>query len=283
MIKFGPSGNDELFYEEGHKTTLEAPKWVSEKGLSVYEYAFTRGINLKPETAKKIGEAFKEYGIEVTAHAPYYINFGNPTEEAREKSINYVINSLKMLKIMGGKKLCVHPGTQLKQDRETAMKNAFIGVEALVERVYAEGLSDMYVCLETMGKHRQLGTVDEIIELCKIDKILMPTVDFGHVNAYNAGSLKTVEDFREVTDKIRAGLGEFRGKNFHVHFSKIEYTEKGEKVHLTLADTIFGPEFEPLAVVLKEDGLIPTIISESKHIMAQDAVKLKQIYENTEV
>ncbi len=283
MIKFGPSGNDESFYAEGYKKGLEAPKWLKEKGLDLYEYSFTRGINVKPKTAKAIGEAAKEHGIEITAHAPYYINFGNPTDEAREKSINYVINSLKMLRILGGKKLVVHPGSQLKQTREVAFNRALEGIEKLVERVYAEGLDDMFVCFETMGKSMQLGSVDEIIEICKIDKILMPTVDFGHVNAVTGGTLKTVDDFRKIIDKIINELGEFKANNFHIHFSKIEYTDKGEKVHLTLADTIFGPEFEPLAKVLKEYGLSPTIISESKNIMAQDALKLKNIYETMEV
>ena len=280
MVKFGPSGNDVSFYEEGYTKSLEAPKWLSQKGLTVYEYSFTRGINIKEETARQLGEEAKKYGIEITAHAPYYINFGNPSLEAREKSIQYVLDCLKYLKIMGGKKLVVHPGTQLKQTREEAMKYAREGIEELVERVYQQGYSDMFVCLETMGKQQQLGTVDEIIELCKIDKVLMPTVDFGHVNALTQGSLKEEADFRKILDKIKEGLGEYRLNNLHIHFSKIEYTEKGEKVHLTLEDTVFGPEFEPLAKLIKEYGLTPTIVSESKEIMAQDAYKLKTIYDN---
>lgn len=283
MIKFGPSGNDELFYEEGYKTSLEAPKWIKEKGLDLYEYSLARGVNIKPETAIKIGEQAKKWGIEISVHAPYFINFGNPTDEAREKSINYCIDSLKMLRLFGGTKLVVHPGSQLKQTREVAFARALEGIELLVERVYAEGLNDMFICFETMGKSMQLGSVEEIIEICKIDKILMPTVDFGHVNAITQGSLKTEADFERIINLIKTGLGEYRVNNFHIHFSKIEYTAKGEKVHLTLEDKIFGPEFEPLAKVLKKHKISPTIISESKNIMAQDALKLKKIYENTEV
>ena len=281
MIKFGPSGNDELFYEQGYKKSAEAPKWLKQMGLDLYEYSFGRGITIGLETAREIGKAAKEEGIEISLHAPYFINFGNPSLEAREKSIQYVIDSLKFLREFGGRKLVVHPGSQLKQERSIAFKNALEGVEQLVERIYQEGLDDMFVCLETMGKHAQLGTVEEVVELCKIDKVLMPTVDFGHVNAFTQGSLKTEEDYRKIIDLIREELGEFKANNFHIHFSKIEYTDKGEKVHLTLEDTVFGPEFEPLAKVLKEYGLSPTIISESKNIMAQDALKLKNIYKNT--
>ena len=281
MAKFGPSGNDILFYEQGYKKSTEAPKWLSEMGLDLYEYSFGRGIIISIETAKEIGEQAKLHGIEMSVHAPYFINFGNPSLESREKSIQYVLDSLKFLRAFGGKKLVVHPGTQLKQTREEAMKNAFEGVEQLVERVYQAGYSDMFICLETMGKNQQLGTVKEVVELCKIDKILMPTLDFGHINSVTQGSLKTKEDFKNVIDQVKEGLGEYRAKNVHIHFSKIEYGLKGEIVHLTLADTIYGPEFEPLAEVIKEYGLTPTIISESKEIMAQDAKKLKNIYVNT--
>lgn len=282
MVKFGPSGNDSSFYEQGYKKSIEAPKWLKEvMRLDLYEYSFGRGITLSLETAKEIGEQAKLYGIEMSVHAPYFINFGNPSLESREKSIQYVLDSLKYLRAFGGKKLVVHPGTQLKQTRQEAMKNALEGVEQLVERVYKEGYSDMYICLETMGKTQQLGTVEEIMELCKIDKILMPTLDFGHINALTQGSLKTKEDFKHIIDLVKEELGEYRAKNVHVHFSKIEYGLKGEIMHLTLDDQIYGPEFEPLAEVIKEYNLTPTIISESRDIMAQDAKKLKNIYLNT--
>ena len=65
----------------------------------------------------------------------------------------------------------------------------------------------------------------------------------------------------------------------HIHFSKIEFSSKGEIRHLTLDDTEFGPEFEPLATLLQDYKIDnATIISESKNIMAQDAKKLKDIF-----
>ena len=64
----------------------------------------------------------------------------------------------------------------------------------------------------------------------------------------------------------------------HIHFSKIEFGSKGEIKHLTLEDDVYGPEFKPLAEAIKELNLNPVIVCESKEIMAQDALKLKQIY-----
>ena len=88
----------------------------------------------------------------------------------------------------------------------------------------------------------------------QIDERLIPTIDFGHLNARDCGVLKTVKDFEGVLSKIENGLGAYRAKNFHSHFSKIEYTTGGERRHLTFEDNEYGPEFEPLAEVIINAG-----------------------------
>lgn len=278
MIKFGPSGNCESFYAEGYKKTLEAPKWLKEKGLDAYEYSFGKGITLSDETAVKIGEEMKKYGITISIHAPYYINFANPDDEMAEKSYGYVINSLKKLRLVGGNHLVVHVGSCGKMEREEAILLTKKRLEVLKERIISEGLDDMYVCLETMGKQAQIGTVDEILDFCTIFDHFMPTFDFGHINALTDGSLKTENDYEIIINKCFEKLGKYRTENMHIHFSKIEYSAKGEIKHLTLDDTKYGPEFLPLAKVIKKHCLQPVVICESRGIMAIDAMKLKQIY-----
>ena len=86
--------------------------------------------------------------------------------------------------------------------------------------------------------------------------------------------------FEQAVELMFEKLGEWRTKNVHIHFSKIEFSGKGEVKHLTFEDDVYGPEFKPLAQVLKERGYTPVIICESKEVMAQDALKMKNIYEN---
>ena len=279
MIRFGPSGNSQIFYDDGHKSSLEAPKWCSEHGLGAYEYSFGRMFNMSHESAKKLGEEAVRNGVLVSVHAPYYINLANPSDEAFQKSINYILTSLSYLKDFQGSKCVFHPGSCGAEPRDVAFKRALSRMDKLLENVYASGYGDLYICPETMGKSMQLGSVKEIVELCKFDKCLIPTLDFGHINAVTGGTLKTADDYRKILDLVMNSLGEFKAKNLHIHFSKIEYTSKGEVKHLTLDDTVYGPEFEPLAVVIKEMGLEPTIICESKEKMMEDAMKLKEIYE----
>ncbi len=280
MIKFGPSGNDEKFYSDGFSKTIDAFSWVKNLGLELFEYSLGNGIRLKFETAKALGIEAEKQGIEVSVHAPYFINFANPSVEARQKSIEYVISSLNLLKALGGRKLVVHSGTTLGKPRNEALKILYEGYDALLNEVYKQNLGDFIICPETMGKYSQIGSYSEIIDLCKIDKCLIPTLDFGHINCVMQGGLKTEDDFKKIIDYSLDNLGEYKTDNLHIHFSKIAFTDKGETKHLDLSDTEFGPDFENLAKVLKEYKLNPTVICESKGKMATDALKLKNIYYN---
>lgn len=280
MIKFGPSGNGDLFYDQGYKSSLEAPNWLKNRGLTSYEYSFTRGINISDFVAKTLGEKCKENNIEISVHAPYYINLANPDSAMIEKSFNYILTSLKYLKLMGGKRCVFHPGTCGKLTRDEALKLLHTNMQELAKRIKEAGYDDMIVCPETMGKNMQLGTYEEIAEICKIAPFFVPCMDFGHINCILQGGLKQEKDFEKVLNHMIKHLGFEKMKKVHIHFSKIEYGEKGEIKHLTFEDTQFGPEFEPLAQAIKKLGLEPDIICESKGTQPEDAGEMKNIYEN---
>lgn len=280
MIKFGPSGNCETFYESGYKRSTETPKFLNSIGLNAYEYSFGRGITLSDETALEIGAEAKKYNIAVSVHAPYYINFATPTDEMAEKSYMYVLDSLHKLKLLGGNRLVVHTASCGKLERSQAVELAKKRLQILSNKLVEFGYSDMLICLETMGKPAQIGDYKEVVDFCKLSNNYVPTFDFGHINALGQGCLKSEDDYREVIKYLIAQLGMEKAQKLHIHFSKIEYGDKGEIRHLTLEDNKYGPEFAPLALVLKEFGLEPTIICESNGVMAKDALTLKGIYES---
>lgn len=280
MIKFGPSGNCKTFYEAGFKRSVQAPQWLESIGLSAYEYSFGRGITLNDDTAIELGRQAKLHNIEISIHAPYYINFANPDDEMAEKSYMYVIRSLEKLKLIGGKRLVVHPASCGKMNREDAVDLTKKRLCILRDKLFELGYGDFLICLETMGKPAQIGTYKEIIDMCTISPNFIPTLDFGHINALTHGSLKSENDYRQVIDYLFKVLGEEKAKKVHIHFSKIEYGDKGEIKHLTLEDSKYGPAFEPLAKVLKEYHMEPVIICESNEFMARDALILKKNYEN---
>ena len=278
MIKFGPSGNSVSFVTEGHKSTMETFEWLANKNLDLFEYSFGQGVRLSQTTAALFGAEAAKYNIEVSVHAPYFINFANPDPEKIDNSINYILSSLSVLKAFGGKRCVFHPGSEGGASRSEAFNRTLKGVEKMAEAKHEMGFDDLIVCPETMGKIAQIGTLEEIIELCKIDSTIDPCIDFGHINARECGSLKTKDDYRRIVDAMLDGIGEEKTANMHIHFSKIEYTARGEKRHLTFADNKFGPEFEPLAEVLFDYKLSPHILCESAGTQAEDSVYMKKAY-----
>lgn len=280
MIKFGPSGNSESFYAAGYKHTEQSAEFVKNFGLDCFEYSFGRGVMMSEGKAISIGEAFKCAGVEISVHAPYFINFANPTEEAAQKSYGYVLDSAKYLALMGGERVVFHPAAQGKAERSEAVQKTEDRLKTLRDLIYSNGYERLKFCPETMGKLAQIGTVEEIARFCKIDDCFCPCIDFGHVNSREQGSLKTVKDFSNLLEYLIAELGYEKMKNFHVHFSKIMYGGKGEIKHLTFGDDIYGPEFEPLSEALKSLKLEPYIVCESAGTQAEDALYMKRVYNN---
>ena len=151
--------------------------------------------------------------------------------------------------------------------------------DTLLRNLEVNGNTKIRMGLETMGKINQLGTLEEVLTLCKLSPLYHPVVDFGHMNARALGSYFTdCDSYRAVFDKIAVTLGDDYAYNLHCHFSKIEYTGAGEKRHLTFADTVYGPEFEPLAEAIVREGVAPRIICESDGTMAEDALTMKAMW-----
>ena len=278
MIKFGVAGNSNSFYAEGNTATTQAALWCKNRGIDVFEYSFGRGINVGDKGCEDLKKAFSKAGVELTVHAPYYINFSNPDPEMIGKSILYVLNSLKKVTVMGGDRVVVHLATQGKAERKEAVNIAIRNLNLLANEVVNFNGQNMKVCLETMGKIAQIGDAEETAEFCTIAPFFYPCIDFGHLNARTFGSLKTTDDYLRVFDAFLNKLPFEKVKNTHIHFSKIMYGSKGEIKHLTFEDTVYGPEFEPLCEAILKLGLEPYIICESDGTQAEDSVTMKNIY-----
>ena len=275
---FGPAGCSLQYMELGYKGSLDIPKITKLVGLDAFEYQCGRGVNIGEEKARALGKLALEEGIKLSLHAPYYISMSSVEEEKRLNSINYILSSAKAVDFMGGDRIIVHTGSCGKLPRDEALKLAMNTMELSLKALSEAGLSHIHICPETMGKINQLGDFDEVMTLCEMDKSLIPCIDFGHLNARTYGQVNSKDAFKYIIEEMGNRLGEERMKHFHSHFSKIEWTNGGEKKHLTFEDSVFGPEFEPLMELIAEYGLEPTIICESDNTQSQDALKMKQYY-----
>ena len=278
--RFGPAGLPNDFSGKGFKSSLEAPVYLEEMGLTAFEYQCGQGVRIREELARNLGGKTREKGIRLSLHAPYFISLSSLEEEKRANSIRYILQSARAADFMGAKRIVVHSGSCGKMSREQALELAKGTLRLAREALCAEGLSHICICPETMGKINQLGTLHEVLELCRVDESFVPCIDFGHLNARSAGAVTGAKAYEDILAEIEDALGFERLKTFHSHFSRIEYTARGGEVrHLTFSDAVYGPPFEPLMELVAQKGLSPTFICESAGTQGADAQTMMKYYE----
>ena len=273
---FGTAGLSESFEKMGFSKNTEIPLHLQKFGLTAFEYQCGRGVRLSQAGGQAILKA--DPTVTYSVHAPYYISMSSLEVEKRDASVNYMLQSAAAVRSLGGRRAIFHAGSAGKQSREQALTLAIDTMYKMVEAMAREGYEDIIMCPETMGKINQLGDLDEVLALCRIQKNITPCIDFGHLNCRTMGGLKTKRDYADILDKMALVLQDERASNFHAHFSKIEYTAGGEKKHLTFADSTFGPEFEPLMELIAQRNLSPVIICESDGTQAEDAASMQNYY-----
>ena len=274
-VHFGPAGNSESFSAMGYRSTKDVPEYLEKMGLDAYEYQCGRGVRISEAGAAALKEGAQQRGILL---APYFISLSSVEEEKREKSVEYILQSAQAARMIGAQKIIIHAGSCSKMTRAKATSLAFATLQKAQQALDEAGYQEIIMCPETMGKINQLGTLEEVLALCKVDERMLPCIDFGHINARTGGAICTEQDYIEILEKIENALGTERMRRFHSHFSKIEYTTGGEKRHLTFSDTVYGPDFAPLAEALLKKQAVPTIICESAGTQAEDAVQMQQMY-----
>ncbi len=269
-IRFGPAGRP-ISYKG--KTT-QVCDYIKEIGLNAFEYQATYGVKISKQSALELGENATRNDVLISMHAPYYINLCSQKEDTVKNSITRLVQSANAGNWMNSYRTVFHMGFYTKYSHEEAMKKCKDAISNLLEKVEALGIKNYTFAPETTGKKSQFGSLDELIDICGSFDNFAPTVDFAHVHARSGGSIKTKEDYAKIFDKIEDELGL---KSLHSHFTKIEYTDAGEKKHHILADQNFGPPLTPLLELISENGFNVTLICETPYIEV-DSLEMKKEY-----
>ena len=277
-IRFGTAGTSDSFAAKGYKSSLDIPAYTAEMGLDAFEYQCGHGVRLGLEKAARMAADAAERGILFSVHAPYYISMSSLEEDKRLNSVNYLLQSAAVCKALGGRRVIFHPGSCGRQNREAALEKALDTMRRAQAALDEAGYAEMTLCPETMGKIGQLGTLEEVLALCSVDKRVTPCIDFGHLNARTLGGIQSKADYAAILDRLETALGDERARRFHVPFSRIEFSKGGEKRHWAFAETQFGPEPQPLMELLAERGLAPVLICESAGTQAEDARAMQAMY-----
>jgi len=275
--RFGPAGVPPWF--ETMKATLtDVPSLLREEGLDAFEYQAVRWgkkPQIKRENAEKLGLKAKENDIWVSLHGSYFMNFCGRKDiiEASKQRLIACITAAEWMKAYA---VVFHSGFYGEKPKKKAFTDCQEALKEVVDIMRALGIKNVKIGPETMGKPSQLGSLDEVLSLCEEVEQTQLVVDWAHLHARDEGRFKTVDDFRKVIVEIENRLGTKAVKDMHCHFSKVEFTAKGEKRHRIVGEADYGPDFTMLAKAIAEFNLKPVIISESP-ILDLDAIKMRNI------
>jgi deoxyribonuclease-4 len=238
-----------------------------ELDLNAIEVQFVRGLYvMSDEEGEFIRNYALENDIEVHVHAPYYINLAGNSEEI-DMSFEKIMKAGQMADNIGAETIVIHPGFYGEYSEKKTMKLIVKNSKKVTGMLRKEKVKAK-IGIETMGKQKVFGSLDEIIEVCKSVKDIVPVIDLGHIHARENGSLKERNDFEEIFEKLKP----LKLKKYLIHVTGVLYENGNEFYHIPIKRG--DMPIAPLIEVILDNRYDVTLISESP-LLEHDAVYIR--------
>lgn len=270
MLRFGPAGAPHSSARPG---TEHGIRRAGELGLECLEMAWGNGVRMGDATAERIRTAARETGLELTAHAPYFLNLSGEREVAAA-SEKRLLDAARLAGRCGAGSVVFHAGYYGTGTPRAASRRIAAALRRLARRLRDEGVA-VELRPELTGRASQAGTLEEIVDWSAEIAGVAPCIDFSHHYARHGGAPNRYEDFRAVIEHVRARLGPDAIRRMHVHLSGIVYGPAGERHHLPLAKSRF--RWREALRALRDAGAAGRVIGESPEI-ERDALRLQRAY-----
>ncbi|HOB09767.1 MAG: TIM barrel protein [Limnochordia bacterium] len=256
------------------RTSSGGVKKLSELGLDCMELEFVRSVQMQEKAARELRALCEEIKIELTVHAPYYINLNSKEQEKVEASKARILKAARIGWLAGAKSLTFHAGYYHGDDHELVWEKVKQELTE-VRRILDDEGNRIRLCPETTGAPSQFGTVEEITRLSAEIPGVYPCIDFSHLHARTQGAVNTYEEICEVLEYVGKELGRSALDHLHMHLSGIEYGPKGERQHLALTESDMN--YKAVLQALIDFDVGGWLICESP-ILEEDALLLKHEY-----
>lgn len=294
----GVAGFPPSFFETKYRRDrLNGPEWLDEIGLDLLELQMTYGPRTKPETAEKYRERAERFGITLTVHGSYYTVFTSPKQDVIDRSLKRLETTCSLAAKAGASRVVLHPGSAFG-DREGALARFIENIDRFIRSALPDGV-DVYP--ETAGKLAQLGSLAEILAICREVERCRPCVDFGHLHARqlseldtdNGWTFTTVEDYLGAFEWLERHVEPEDRPLVHFHVTPIQYGPKGEISHRRYGERISAedadgdrfvegepwlPEATQLAEAVAKNGYPAWIVCEAGNTQDKGALAMKQAY-----
>jgi len=241
-----------------------------ERGYSACEIDFETTFWMDYPFAERLGEVARERGIALSVHAPLFGFMGHVEASGRKFSsaVGALDRSAGIATASGAEVVVFHPGFLLERSREDALDAVVGQLETLRERLVGKERGVPFG-VEVMGRVRDLGSLDDVIEISRRTGWVRPVLDFAHMHATSDGAFVGVEPFVEALESADEVLEP--GAPFHIHFSDIAFANRNETKHLPYGEGTL--RVEPLREALDRFERSATVISESPDERSSQAIR----------
>ena len=257
----------------GSGGTVKGLEHAHSLGITAMELEWVQRVPKNEERMAEIRAVAEKLEMYLTIHAPYFVNLNAKEDEKLEASKVRILDAMEMGQLAGAKSVCVHPAFYLKMDPEEVYDNVYRATEDIMKRANKKGLT-INLGFETMGKPTQFGTLEEVLKLSK-EFGIYPTVDSAHMHARSNGAWNSTKEWNQMLDLYEEYLGKEALQHVHMHYSGIEYTEKGERKHLPFTES--DAKWKDFVKVLKDRGVAGTVVCESP-LLEEDTLLLQKEY-----
>ncbi|RDI74941.1 Endonuclease IV [Gaiella occulta] len=241
------------------------------RGYDACEIDFEGGFWMDYPWAERLGEAARARDVALSLHAPLFGFMGHL--EASGKKFSSAVGALDrsagIAAASGAEVVVFHPGFLLGRSREDAIRSVVEQLGALRERLEGKGRAVPFG-VEVMGRVRDLGSLDDVVEISRRTGWVRPVLDFAHMHATSDGAYLEAPLFADALEAVDEVLAP--GAPFHIHFSDIAYANRNEKHHLPYGEGTLRAE--PLRAALDRFDRPATVISESPDEASSQAIRV---------
>lgn len=257
----------------GSGGTLAGLKRANELGINAMEIEWVQSVPKNAEHVAALGTLARNLDITLTIHAPYFVNLNSDDAAKLAASEQRILAALSMGQICGARSVCVHAAFNGKNDSKTVTEN----VRRATDRILAKKTKlfpDVNLAYETMGKHSQWGTLEEVLTISR-EFDIYPCVDTAHMHARANGAINTESEWGDLFDAYATVLGKKSLQGMHLHYSGINYGPKGEKNHLPIEQS--DANWTGFLNVLKRQDIGGILVNESP-LMEDDTLLLQKTF-----
>jgi deoxyribonuclease-4 len=248
----------------------QAIELLLERGYDACEIDFESGFWMDYPWAERLGELAREHDVALSVHAPLFGWVGHLEASGRKWSsaLGALDRSAGIATACGAEVVVFHPGFLLGRGREAAIDAVVEQLGLVRERLEGKGRGVPFG-VEVMGRVRDLGSIDDCVEISRRAGWVRPVIDFAHMHATSDGAFVEPEPFREALELADGVLAV--GTPFHVHFSDIAFANRNETKHLPYGEGTLRAD--PLREALAGFDRPATVISESPDEGSSQAIK----------